>query len=130
MFNEFFKPKHHHESRYLGPKVRPILLVVLLLVVGVLSLGDTWPTPIVHAQSSSDYGPCYTKRSKDASYVYYRQTTRDNCVWQAYYNSTYAWRYGKWSIGNNGYTTYFSVKSTGQVYRWSGTTWNYWYKLF
>ena len=139
MFNSFFKSKRNHRNRYLGPKATHLVLATLLLLMGVFSFGDAGfittvhaqsSSPTVNTQSSSEYGACYTKRSSNAAYVYYQQTTRNNCVWQAYYNSTYNWRYGKWSTGNYGYTTYFRVNASGQVSRWSGSTWIYWYNLF
>lgn len=139
MFNLLLKSKRHHQSRYLGPKATQIILAALLVLVGVFSFGDAGfiptvqaqsPSPIVNTQSASEYGSCYTKPSNNAAYVYYQRTTRDNCVWQAYYNGTYTWRYGKWTTDNYGYTTYFKVNASGQVYRMSGVTWIYWYNLF
>jgi hypothetical protein len=131
MFNKFSKSKCGHRSQYWEPKATRILLAALLLVMAVFSFGNETLIPAVHAQSSSDYGACYTKPNNSLDYVYYQQTTRDNCVWQAYYNSTAIWRYGYWTAGNYGYATYFSINSSsGYVYRWSGSQWIYWYNLF
>lgn len=136
MFTILFKSKKDQRSRCLWPKPRQLLLMMLLLAIGVFSFGNealTFPvyaqssTPLIHTQS--DYGNCTTGFGRGG--VTYQYITRNDCVWQAYYDGTGFWRYGYWSGYNYNYYINFKVdSSSGQVYRQSGYQWIYWYDLF